>query len=160
MSLRILASAAAISLAFAAAAAPAGAEPLALADLPDLVLASDTGAVTAAQSVQAAYHAYRGMLADALPQVDLSTGYSLYYTPEITMTDPIVDLTEYARHGATAKLTASQLLPTAGNLLRLRGGFTQRGVDRFKLDFSRRLLPIPTSSRRRRRPSRSASRCS
>ncbi|OHD67687.1 MAG: hypothetical protein A2177_14475 [Spirochaetes bacterium RBG_13_68_11] len=117
MNLRNLAAAAAISLALTAWAAPAGAEPLALADLPDLVLANDAGAVTAERSVQAAYHAYRGTLADALPQVDLSTGYSLYYTPAVTMTDPAVDLTDYAKHGATAKVSVSQLLPTAGSLL-------------------------------------------
>jgi outer membrane protein TolC len=117
MNLRILAAAAALVLAAWTLPAPGSTEPLALADLPDLVLASDTGAVTAAQSVRAAYHVYRGTLAGALPQVDLSTGYSLYYTPAVTRTDPIVDLTDYTRHGATAKVTASQLLPTAGSLL-------------------------------------------
>jgi outer membrane protein TolC len=106
-----------LAAALAARAVPGDAEPLALADLPDLVLAGDAGAVTAEQSVQAAYHAYRGTLAGALPQVDLSTGYSLYYTPEVTMTDPRVDLTDYAVQGATAKFSVSQLLPTAGSLL-------------------------------------------
>lgn len=117
MDARTLAFAAA--LAVAAGQAPAGAVPLALADLPDLVLASDAAAVTAAQSVLAAYHAYRGMLADALPQVNLFTGYSVYYTPEITTGAPpaAVTSTDYAQQGVTARVSASQLLPTAGSLL-------------------------------------------
>lgn len=117
MDVRTLAFTAAIAL--AAGTAPCGAAALALADLPDLVLASDAAAVTAAQSVRAAYHAYRGTLADALPQVNLSTGYSLYYTPEITTGTPPAAVTseDYARHSATAKVSASQLLPTAGSLL-------------------------------------------
>jgi outer membrane protein TolC len=116
---RILASAAALALAAAAMLPVQGAaEPLSIADLPDLVLASDPGAVTSAQSVQAAYHAYRGALADALPQVDLSTGYSVFFTPETTITEPVeLSVTDYARHGATAKASASQILPTAGSLL-------------------------------------------
>jgi outer membrane protein TolC len=114
MKVRTLAAAVVI----AAGVLPIGAAPLSIADLPDLVLASDAGAVTAAQSVQAAYHAYRGTLADALPQVDLSTGYSLFFTPETTITEPVdISVTDYARHGATAKVSASQLLPTAGTLL-------------------------------------------
>lgn len=113
---RILAGVAAFAV---AAGSPwAGADALSIADLPDLVLAADAGAVTAAQSVQAAYHAYRGTLAEALPQVDLSTGYSLFFTPETTITEPVeISVTDFARHGATAKVSASQLLPTAGNLL-------------------------------------------
>jgi outer membrane protein TolC len=117
MNIRILAATAALVAAVPMLPSPVGAEPLAFADLPDLVLASDTGAVTAAQSVQAAYHTYRGTVAGALPQVDFSTGYSLYYTPAVTMTDPAVDLTDYAKQGATARLAVSQLLPTAGSLL-------------------------------------------
>ncbi len=113
MRLRTLAASAALAL--AGWTVPAGAVPLALADLPDLVLASDAGAVTAEQSVQAAYHAYRGSLAEALPQVDLSAGYSLGYAPSVTMTT--IDLTDYAMHGATARVTASQLLPTAGSVV-------------------------------------------
>jgi outer membrane protein TolC len=118
MDVRILAAAAALALSASMTPLPAGTAPLALADLPDLVLASDAGAVTAARSVEAAYHAYRGTVADAMPQVDLSTGYSLGYTPSVTVTDPVTaEITDYAKHGATARLSVSQLLPTAGNLV-------------------------------------------
>jgi outer membrane protein TolC len=118
MNLRILAAAGVLAAAVPMLPPPVGAVPLALADLPDLVLASDAGAVTAAQSVQAAYHTYRGTLAGALPQVDLSTGYSLGYTPSVTVTDPVTaEVTDYAQHGATTRVSVSQLLPTAGTLL-------------------------------------------
>jgi outer membrane protein TolC len=116
MNLRILASAAAVA---ALAALPrATAAPLSLADLPALVLANDASAVSAARSVEAAYHGYRGTLADALPQIDLSTGYTLAYAPAETVTGPpTVEISDYALQGATARVSASQLLPTGGNLV-------------------------------------------
>ncbi len=113
MNLRTLASAAAIA---ALAALPrAAAAPLTLADLPALVLANDASAVSAARSVDAAYHGYRGTLADALPQVDLSTGYALGYTPSTTIAGGAYE--DYATHAATTRVTLSQLLPTAGSLV-------------------------------------------
>jgi outer membrane protein TolC len=113
MNLRTLASAAALA---ALAALPcAAAAPLTLADLPALVLANDAAAVSAARSVEAAYHGYRGTLADALPQVDLSTGYSLAYTPQTTIAGGAYE--EYGTHAATTRVTLSQLLPTAGSLV-------------------------------------------
>ncbi len=113
MNLRTLASAAA--LVALTALPPATAAPLSLADLPALVLANDAAAVSAARSVEAAYHGYRGTLADALPQLDLSTGYSLGYTPSTKLSG--ADLEDYGTQAATTRVTLSQLLPTAGNLV-------------------------------------------
>jgi outer membrane protein TolC len=112
MNLRSLASA--VAMAALVALPRATAAPLTLADLPALVLANDASAVSAARSVEAAYHGYRGTLADALPQVDLSTGYSLYATPAGTL--GVADVQDYADHRASVKLSATQLLPTAGTL--------------------------------------------
>ncbi len=112
MNLRSLISAAVLAALVALPRATAA--PLALADLPALVLANDAAAVSAARSVEAAYHGYRGTLADALPQIDLSTGYSLYATPAGTL--GVAEVKDYADHRASARLSATQLLPTAGTL--------------------------------------------
>jgi outer membrane protein TolC len=113
MNLRTLASVAAFAALVALPRATAA--PLTLADLPALVLANDASAVSAARSVEAAYHGYRGTLADALPQLDLSTGYSLGYTPSTTIAGGAYE--DYATHAANTRLTLSQLLPTAGSLV-------------------------------------------
>jgi outer membrane protein TolC len=113
MNLRTLASTAVLMV--LAALPRAAAAPLSLADLPALVLANDAAAVSAARSVEAAYHGYRGTLADALPQLDLSTGYSLGYTPSTTIGGGTYE--DYGTQAATTRVTLSQLLPTAGNLV-------------------------------------------
>ncbi len=95
---------------------------------PALVLGHDTDAAISAQTTQFALHAYNGTLAQALPQIDLSSTYSLGYTPlfeseSISLGGPppgfaILDTRnqEQGSHLLDTKLSLSQLLPTAGSL--------------------------------------------
>jgi outer membrane protein TolC len=112
------------------ARAEAGGDPrrLQLAELPGLVLGHDTGAAISAQSTLLALHTYQGTVAEALPQIDFSTSYTLGYTPWIqsqsyyfTSSLPFINVydlttTDQANHQLSAKLSVSQLLPTAGSL--------------------------------------------
>ncbi len=84
--------------------------------LPGLVLQHDTTAALSAQSALFAFHTWQGTLARALPQIDLSTSWSLAYTPDIVPAAGI-ELTDQGTHLIGTKLTVSQLLPTAGSLL-------------------------------------------
>ena len=97
-----------------------GQEKLALDALPALVLQHDTTAALSAQTTLFALHTYQGTVARALPQIDLSTSYSLGYTPSLKTQvnpSPPVSLTDYGTHSLDTRLTLSQLLPTAGSLL-------------------------------------------
>ncbi len=95
-----------------------------LGDIPALVLKNDTAAAISAQTTLFALHTYQGTVARALPQVDLSTSYSLGYTPSVVTqvtvpTFPYFEdfsYTDYGAHSLDTKLTVSQLLPTAGSL--------------------------------------------
>ena len=116
----------AIPAAFADDPAP---PKLTLDALPGLVLGHDTGAAISAQTTQFALHTYQGTIAQALPQIDFSTTYSLAYTPlfesqSINFAGPppfgigINDTKtqDQGNHLLDTKLSLSQLLPTAGNL--------------------------------------------
>lgn len=115
-------------LAIALAAFPsfsqAPAPDLGLPQLPSLVLAHDTAAAVSAQSTLLAYHVYQGTIAQAYPQLDLSTTYSLAFSPDIksqVLNPPLpaaeVDVQNQGTHLLGAKLSVSQLLPTAGNIV-------------------------------------------
>jgi outer membrane protein TolC len=116
-------SAAVILLAAIAAVFPQSS--LTLADIPALVLSKDSTVNSSVQSSFLAYHAYMGALAQVWPQLDFSTNYGLQYTPEqqiqSTMTSPpysVQDITsnDVAGHSAGARISVSQVLPTAGSL--------------------------------------------
>jgi len=108
----------------------AAADTLALVDVPGLVLAHDTTTALSAQSTLFALHTYQGTLAQALPQIDLTTSYSLGYTPLTESSGIVLDplatpfpfsvqdtkTTDQSTNGLGAKLSLSQLLPTGGNL--------------------------------------------
>jgi outer membrane protein TolC len=116
------------AMAGAGRAVPATADGLALVDLPGLVLAHDTTAAISAQSTLFALHTYQGTVAQALPQIDLSSNYSLAYTPKVesqsvkTLTAyPFIQsqdtvVTDQSTNLLGARLSVSQLLPTAGSL--------------------------------------------
>jgi outer membrane protein TolC len=104
-------------------------QTLTLDALPSLVLGHDTGAAISADTTQFALHTYQGTIAQAYPQIDLSTNYSLGYTPlyesqSINFGGPppfyiATDDTknqDQGNHLLNTKLSLSQLLPTAGNL--------------------------------------------
>jgi outer membrane protein TolC len=113
----------------AAAALPpaAQADTLDIAGLPRLILANDPSAGASTQTTAFAWHTYKGTLADALPKVDLSTAYSLGYTPLIQSqtielfplppTQQDVATSDQGTHVLSTKLSVQQILPTAGSLL-------------------------------------------
>ncbi len=113
-------------LLFAASSLFCQEKPLALRDLPSLVLAKDPVVSSAEQSALLAYHTYQGTLSQALPQLDLSTSYSLDYLPsqvsQSFISLPIapyyaiqsVTTNDQGTHNLGAKVSLSQLLPTAG----------------------------------------------
>ncbi len=127
---RVLLTCIAAALALPALFADDAATPqtLSLGDLPALVLGHDTGAAISAQTTQFALHTYRGAIAQALPQIDFTSNYSLAYTPlyeseSISLGVPPygfgIDDTktqDQGNHFLDTKLSLSQLLPTAGNL--------------------------------------------
>ena len=115
-------------LASAAGLPPAAqAESLDIAGLPRLILANDPAAGASTQTTVFAWHTYKGTLADALPKIDLSTAYSLGYTPlihsqtiELFPFPPAqqdVETSDQGTHVLSTKLSVSQILPTAGSLL-------------------------------------------
>jgi outer membrane protein TolC len=113
-------------LAAAAALPPAAqAETLDIAGLPRLILANDPAAGASTQTTALAWHTYKATLADALPKIDFSTGYSLGYTPFIhtqtidlpTLSQPDMETSDQGTHVLSSKLSVSQILPTAGSLL-------------------------------------------
>jgi outer membrane protein TolC len=115
-------------LAMAAALPPsARAESLGIAGLPRLILSNDPAAGASTQTTAFAWHTYKGTLADALPKIDLSTAYSLGYTPQIHSQTielfpfpPVQQEVETSDQGTkvlSTKLSVSQILPTAGSLL-------------------------------------------
>jgi outer membrane protein TolC len=99
-----------------------------LQDLPGLVLAHDLGVDTSTQTALAAYKTFQGTVAQSLPQVDLSTTYALDYLPlQETQsflgldTPPYLQIerlktNDQANHTLGAKVSLSQILPTAGTL--------------------------------------------
>jgi outer membrane protein TolC len=102
---------------------------LTLDALPGLVLGHDTGSAISAQTTLFALHTYQGTIAQALPQVDFNTSYSLLFTPltesqSINLAGPPpfgigIDDTktqDQGTHLLDTKISLSQLLPTAGNL--------------------------------------------
>jgi outer membrane protein TolC len=105
-------------------AASAEDAPLTLAELPALVLGHDTAAAISAQTTLLAKHTYQGTIAQAMPQVDLTPTYSLAYTPDqkSQIASPPAPSVDVERTGAGtnllgAKLSVTQLLPTAGSLM-------------------------------------------
>jgi outer membrane protein TolC len=113
-----------LAIALFPAAASAQSAPLTLAELPALVLGHDTASAISAQTTLLARHVYQGTIAQAMPQVDLSSTYSLAYTPDqkswiASPPSPSVDVqrTDAGTNLLGAKLSVSQLLPTAGSLL-------------------------------------------
>jgi outer membrane protein TolC len=104
---------------------PAG---LALPELPALVLGHDTNAAISAQTTRMALHSYQGTVAQAFPQIDLITNYSLGFTPEQQSQQysfiggppfflpQTLDVTNQGNHTLGARLSLSQILPTAGTL--------------------------------------------
>ncbi len=113
-------------LAAAAVLPPAAlAETLTIVGLPRRILANDPAAGASTQTTAFAWHTYRGALADALPKIDLSTAYSLGYTPFIhtqtfdllALSPQDVETTDQGTHVLSTKLSVSQILPTAGSLL-------------------------------------------
>jgi outer membrane protein TolC len=108
-----------------------GPTALALSSLPSMVLDHDAGAAISAQNALFAYHVYQGSLAQALPQVDFSTNYSLGYKPSIENLyetfNPDLPFprsfiianettNDLGNHQLTAKLSLNQILPTGGSL--------------------------------------------
>ncbi len=109
------------------AAATLEADRLTLDALPALVLGHDPQAAISEQTLKVALHTYQGNLSQTLPQIDLSTSYSLGFAPTIeeqtiTFAPPfsvqILDqnLNNEGSHNLNAKLSVSQILPTAGSL--------------------------------------------
>ncbi len=134
--------AAALSLPALFADGAAAPQTLSLDDLPGLVIGHDTGAAISAQDTLFALHTYKGTVAQALPQIDFSSNYSLAYTP-LFESESINFGSQYpfgfgtadtktqdqANHLLDAKLSLSQLLPTAGNLFfSLEDAMTISGV--------------------------------
>jgi outer membrane protein TolC len=117
----------ALFLAIGLLACRAGAQAqITLGEIPALVLKNDTTAAISTQMTLFAMHTYQGTVARALPQIDLSTSYSLGFTPSVeTQSLVLVPIpgevtttnTDYGTHSLDTKLTLSQLLPTAGSLL-------------------------------------------
>jgi hypothetical protein len=116
----------ALFLAIGLLACRAGAQAqITLGEIPALVLKNDTTAAISTQMTLFAMHTYQGTVARALPQIDLSTSYSLGFTPsletQVTIPAPPfsenLSYTDYGTHSLDTKLTLSQLLPTAGSLL-------------------------------------------
>lgn len=99
-----------------------------LRDIPALVRANDLAIDTSAQLAQLAWNKYRSVLSQGELQMDLMPGYKLQYTPmqEIqsfvaTGSPPslsVEDQTNYNQGTSdfSARLSLSQLLPTAGVL--------------------------------------------
>jgi outer membrane protein TolC len=110
------------------AAAPPLPAGLTLSELPALVLSHDTNAAVSAQTTRLALHAYQGSIAQALPQIDLVTNYSLEFTPDqqsqqysFTASPPFflpqtLAVNNRGNHSLGARLSLSQILPTAGSL--------------------------------------------
>jgi outer membrane protein TolC len=108
------------------ASLPLPADVIRMRDLPALVLGKDLTVDSATQTAIAAYQTYRGTVAQSFPQIDLTTNYSLDYLPvqeslSYALVGPgiaIADVKSYdqASHMVGAKVSLSQLLPTAGTL--------------------------------------------
>ncbi|HET6484984.1 MAG TPA: TolC family protein, partial [Spirochaetia bacterium] len=110
------------------AAATLEADRLTLDALPALVLGHDPQAAISEQTLKVALHTYQGNLSQTLPQIDLSTTYSLGFTPSqesqsttFTTLFPYLQVadetfTNMGNHALNAKLSVSQILPTAGSL--------------------------------------------
>jgi outer membrane protein TolC len=107
-----------IFLVLALCSASSQEQPLSLAGLPELVLSKDPTIDSLVQSSLMAYHAYQGTIAQSWPQLDFSSSYGLQYTPEQTIETGTASVTssDQAGHSADARLSVSQLLPTAGSL--------------------------------------------
>jgi outer membrane protein TolC len=96
--------------------------PVGIKELAGLLSSGDPRLRISTQSVRAAEAAYRSAIAAAYPQVTATTNYSLDYNPDVTSqvpqtTPPFVSTQETQNQGthlATARLSLSQLLPTAG----------------------------------------------
>ncbi len=83
------------------------------------VLEKDPTVLISEQSVNIAYNAFYRARSDVLPQLSLSSDYSVLYKPEVHDPLPPYDVL-YERHGShnlATGLTLSQVLPTSGNLL-------------------------------------------
>ncbi|MGA2975954.1 MAG: TolC family protein [Spirochaetia bacterium] len=119
----------------------ASAQEIALSSLPGLVLNHDTTAAISTQTTLFALHTYKGALAQALPQIDFTTSYSLDFTPSLTSevtsfttSYPYIvaadeEATDQGTHLIGAKLSVSQLLPTAGSLfLSLEDSLTMTAI--------------------------------
>jgi outer membrane protein TolC len=110
------------------AAAPPTPAGLTLPEVPALVLGHDTNAAISAQTTRMALHSYQGTIAQALPQIDFTTNYTLGFTPEQQSQQysfiggppfflpQSVDVTNQGNHTLGARLSLSQILPTAGTL--------------------------------------------
>ena len=99
-------------------------EPLTVEALAERILSADSTVAIAEQSLRAAMSGYRGIVAQALPQISAGSGYALQYTPEVTSiaqqtTPPYFIMEEYRDKGSqyiTTSLSLSQILPTGGSL--------------------------------------------
>jgi hypothetical protein len=121
-----------------AAQSAAQTESLSLSLLPALVLDHDPSTAISAQSALFAYHVYKGSVAQALPQIDFTTSYTLGYIPLLHNLVQIATFPYFAdettndqgNHLLNTKLSISQILPTAGSLfLSLEDAMT---VDSFR----------------------------
>ena len=75
------------------------------------VLQEDPTVLVSGEGVGIAYSAFNRAKADSLPQVSLSTDYSLTYQSFIDMSSA-----NYGNHSVSTGLSFSQILPTSGNI--------------------------------------------
>jgi outer membrane protein TolC len=100
---------------------PQGARALSVGDVLERVGEYDPSVRISGQSVTLTYNSLRRIVADAFPQIELSSGYSLHYKPEASIPNPVgagadISVTDFGSSSLSTSLTLSQLLPTAGTL--------------------------------------------